>query len=224
MSPRDRIRRRAMPRIVVALSTVHAHRRLAARVRRVLGGQAVVRVYVAFDDPSSAVALLGLAERIEHRRVRLLVEPVVRRGIPDDPAADAKRRYAMVDSSRLARRSELELSRSEPLAASDTAFLAEWAASLPAAARLGFCAAAMRRVWFESDGAIRSEDFQELWREYGGNGVPSSGKALAGEQQMKRRRLYDTPVAVVHGQWHFAHERLAAIDRWLDELGWTASP
>ena len=219
MSPHDRIRRRVMPRAVVALSTVDAHRRSAARIRRALGGRAVVRLYVAFDDPSSAIALLGLVERLEHRRVRLLVEPVVRRGIPDDPAAEAKRRYAVVDSRRLARRAGLELSRSEPLAAADTAFLAEWAASLPSDDRLGFCAAAIRRVWFESDGPISVEGFQDLLED----GTPPAPPALTGEREMKRRRLYDTPVAVVHGQWHFAHERLTAIEHRLDELGWTAA-
>lgn len=224
MSPRDRIRRRVMPRAVVALSTVHAHRRWAARIRRALGGQAVVRAYVAFDDPSSAIALLGLVERMEHRRVRLLVEPVVLRGIPDDPAVDAKRRYAVVDSRRLARRAGLELSRSQPLAPGDVAFLAEWAVSLPSDARLGFCAAAIRRVWFESDGPITVEGFRDLVEEHGEGGAPPAGPALAGEREMKRRRLYDTPVAVVHGQWHFAHERLEAIDHWLDQLGWTVSP
>jgi hypothetical protein len=39
---------------------------------------------------------------------------------------------------------------------------------------------------------------------------------------MKRRRLYDTPVAVFAGQWFFAHERLPQIEYALDELGWTS--
>lgn len=223
MSLRDRIRRRVMPRLVVALSTVDAHHRAAARIRRALGRQAVVRMYVAFDDPNSAVALLGLMERVQHRRVRLLVEPVVHRGIPDDPAVEAKRRYAVVDSTRLARRAGLELSRSEPLAAGDTAFLAEAAATLPPEERLGFCAAAIRRVWFESDGRVSPESFSDLLQEHGRDEAPPASSAIPGERGMKRRRLYDTPVAVVHGQWHFAHERLAAIEHRLDELGWTAA-
>ena len=40
---------------------------------------------------------------------------------------------------------------------------------------------------------------------------------------MRRRRLYDTPAAVVGGQWFFAHERLAQIGHRLDELGWRAA-
>jgi 2-hydroxychromene-2-carboxylate isomerase len=38
---------------------------------------------------------------------------------------------------------------------------------------------------------------------------------------MDKRGLYDTPIAVVHGRWYFAHERLGQIEDWLDELGWT---
>ena len=44
------------------------------------------------------------------------------------------------------------------------------------------------------------------------------------ERLMRRRRPYDTPAAWVHGQWFFAHDRLAQIAARLDELGWTAGP
>ena len=131
MSPRDRIQRRLMPRAIVALSTVRLPGRIAATVRRSLGRSATVRLYLAFDDPYSAVALLGLAERVGGRRARLLVEPVVERGIPGDPAAERKRDYAVLDSRRLARRAGLELSRREPVSAAATAFLADWAAAIP---------------------------------------------------------------------------------------------
>jgi 2-hydroxychromene-2-carboxylate isomerase len=197
-----------MPRVVVKLSTVRAHRRAAATVRRALGGRGKVRLYVAFDDPSSAVALLGLSERLRGRRIDLIVEPVVARGIPDDPAAGAKRRYAVVDARRLARRDGRELSRTEPVPQDATAHLAHQAAALPATERTAFCVAAMRRLWFESDGPLDPVD--------AGDG------ALPGERGMRLRRLYDTPVAVVGGQWFFAHERLAQIESALDDLGWTA--
>jgi 2-hydroxychromene-2-carboxylate isomerase len=208
VSPRDALRRRVFPRAVIRLSTVRGHRRAAARVRRALGGRARIDLYVAFDDASSAVALVGLAERVAARRVRLVVEPVVARGIPGDPAAADKRRYAVSDARRLARRDGRELSRTEPVPQDATAHLAHQAAALPATERTAFCVAAMRRLWFESDGPLDPVD--------AGDG------ALPGERGMRLRRLYDTPVAVVGGQWFFAHERLAQIESALDDLGWTA--
>ena len=119
-----------IPRLIVGLSTISvaepARRARAARARR---RGACVELFVAFDDPESAVALLGLAERLAGRRAELVVEPVVERGIPGDPAVEAKRRYAIADARRLARRQRLELSRAEPLAPSETAFLAAWASA-----------------------------------------------------------------------------------------------
>jgi 2-hydroxychromene-2-carboxylate isomerase len=185
-----------------------------------------VRLFVAFDDPYSALAVLGLAERVAERRVRLLVEPVVERGIPDDPAVSDKRRYAVTDSRRLARRLGIELSRSEPVPAEATAFLAAWAASVPSAPRrAAFCVAAMRHLWFESEGPVSPEPYAALWHEHVGGSPPTAGNELAAtsESGMRRRGLYDTPVAVVHGQWFFAHERLDQIEHRLDELGWQAS-
>jgi 2-hydroxychromene-2-carboxylate isomerase len=209
--------------MVVALSGIDAPRRFGAAVRRALGGRGRVDLHVAFDDPYSAVALLGLVDRMAGRRAKLAIVPVVGRGIPDDPAADAKRRYAVVDARRLARRDGRALSRAEPLAAEATAFLARWAMAAPGdAKRTAFCAAAMRRLWFESDGPVDSEPYAALWREHVG-GEPPAGRAGDGDPRLRDRRLYDTPAAVVHGQWFFAHERLAQIEHRLDELGWTVA-
>jgi 2-hydroxychromene-2-carboxylate isomerase len=226
MSVRDRLQRRAIPRAIVALSTVRWPGRTTATVRRALGGSATVSLFVAFDDPCSAVAVLGVSDRVAHRRARLLVEPVVARGIPGDPAVADKRRYAVTDARRLACRAGLELSRTEPLAAEQTAFLAAWAASVPAGQkRAAFCVAAMRQLWFESDGPVPREHYAALWHEHAGAGPPADDGNGSGRSEgaMRRRRLYDTPVAVVHGQWFFAHERLDQIEHRLDELGWRAS-
>jgi 2-hydroxychromene-2-carboxylate isomerase len=210
-----------MPRVIVALSTVRGPARFRAVVRRALGRPGTVRLFVAFDDPSSAVAVLGLADRLATRRVELVIEPVVERGIPGDPAVEAKRRYAVVDAGRLAQRDGRSLSRTEPLDASETAFLATWAATAPAA----FTVAAMRHLWFESDGPIRREPFVALWREHAGGEPPPDGPVFdrPSERSMRRRRLYDTPVAVLGGQWFFAHERLPQIEHALDDLGWRAA-
>jgi 2-hydroxychromene-2-carboxylate isomerase len=225
VSLRDRLQRRAIPRLVVSLSTVRWPGRAAATLRRALGGHARVDLHVAFDDPYSAVALLGLVDRLAGRRAQLAVEPVVGRGIPDDPAVDAKRRYAVVDARRLARRQGLELSRSEPLEAEATAFLARWAAVAPQGVRrTAFCAAAMRLLWFASDGPVEPAPYAALWREHVGGEPPDGAAGLNGsDPRLRGRRLYDTPAAVVHGEWFFAHERLAQIEHHLDELGWTVA-
>ena len=226
MSLRDRVQRRLAPRLIVWLSGLDGRHRLGAALRRMTGRDGVVRLYFAFDDASSAVALLGLVDRLAGRRVDLLVEPVVDRGIPGDPAAGAKREYAVTDARRLLRRSELELSRTSPIDAADTAFLASWATTLaPGPRRTAFCAAAMRALWLESDGDVPRRRLEELWREHTGTEAPdgASPAPLPGERAMKRRRLYDTPTAVVHGHWYFAHERLPQIEHRLDELGWSAS-
>lgn len=226
MSVRDTLGRRVLPRLLVALSTVRWPGKTAAVLRRMLGRRARVELFMAFDDPYGAVALLGLVDRVARRKVALVVEPVVERGIPGDPAVDAKRAYAVIDARRLGRRAGLELSRTEPLAADATAFLAGWVSSVPhSPQRTAFCAAAMSRLWFCSDGPVEQRPYAALWREYLG-GEPPAGDVTAVrsiEQRMRRKRMYDTPAAAVHGQWFFAHERLGQIEHRLDELGWTAA-
>jgi hypothetical protein len=101
---RDRLQRRVIPRLVVALSTVTRPARARAALRRMLGRPGRVELYVAVDDPASAVAFVDLTERLRGRRVELDVRPVVERGIPGDPAVEAKRAYALVDARRLAAR------------------------------------------------------------------------------------------------------------------------
>lgn len=223
----DRLARHTVPDAIIALSQVTWPARAGAAARRALGRRGRVELYFAFDDAASAVAVLDLAGRTAGRDVRLLLLPVVQRGIPDDPAAGAKRRYAIVDARRLARRSGLALARIEPLAAEDTAFLAEWAAAGPAGPALNrFCVAALRRLWLETAGPPDREEYAALWREHLGGEPPANGGAEAvhtNERRMRRRGPYDTPAAWIHGQWFFAHDRLAQIGERLDGLGWTAA-
>jgi 2-hydroxychromene-2-carboxylate isomerase len=157
--------------------------------------------------------------------VELVLKPVVTRGIAGDPAVDQKRRYAIVDARRLARRTGLVLSRREPLTPESTAFLAAWAAGAPQGPALtSFCVEALRHLWFATDGTIREADYATLWRErFGGDPPAKADRVRRNERLMRRRKPYDTPAAWVHGQWYFAHDRLVQIGERLDSLGWTAS-
>jgi 2-hydroxychromene-2-carboxylate isomerase len=224
VTPADALRRRVFPRAVVALSRVDAPARLGAAARRRLGRRGRVELYVAFDDPCSAVAALDLAQRLAGHEADLELLPVVERGIADDPAVAAKRRYAIEDARRLFARSGQTLRRTEPLVAGEVAFLARWAAgAAPGAERTRFCVAALRRLWLESAGPVAVADYEPLWREAFGAQPPAADGTRAvrrNERRMVRRGPYDTPAAWVHGQWFFAHDRPAQIAARLDDLGW----
>lgn len=219
--------RRVLPRAIVALSQVSWPSRLGAATRRHLGRRGRVELFFAFDDPCSAVAVIELAERVAGRDVQLVLKPVIARGIAGDPAVEQKRGCALVDARRLARRADLALRRGAPLPAGATAFLAEWAAAAPPGLALTrFCVEALRRLWFATDGPVDPAEYAALWRERLGEEPPEAGAGRSvrrNERLMRRRGPYDTPAAFVHGQWFFAHDRLAQIGTRLDDLGWRAA-
>jgi 2-hydroxychromene-2-carboxylate isomerase len=223
LTPRDALTRRILPRVVVGLSQVDWPSRAGSAIRRRLGRPGCVELFFAFDDPCSAVAVIDLAVRVSGRDVKLVLAPVVSRGIPDDPAVDQKRRYAVTDARRLARRAGLTLTRNEPLAAKDTAFLADWAATAAQDPRLTrFCVAALRRLWFETSDTVDRGGYADLWREqFGEEPIADPDAVHRNERWMHRRKPYDTPAAWVHGRWYFAHDRLVQIGERLDGLGWT---
>ena len=211
---------------MVAVSQISWPARVGAATRRRLGRRGCVELFFAFDDPCSAIAVIDLAARVAGRDVRLVLRPVVRRGIADDPAVAQKRRYAIEDARRLGRRAGLTLSRPEPLSADSTAWLAEWAASAPQGpALIGFCVQALEQLWFATAGAVDAADYAVVWRrQFDAEPVTADARAVRrNESLMARRGPYDTPAACVHGQWFFAHDRLAQIGERLDELGWTVA-
>jgi len=219
----DTLTRRILPRTIVTLSQQDGPARVGSALRHRLHRSARVELYFAFDDPCSAVAVLDLADRLAVYDAQLVLYPVVHRGIPDDPAVDLKRTYAIEDARRLLRRSDLTLKRAEPIAPADVAFLAERVASAPQGpALVRFCVDAMRRLWLETDGPVDPTDFEPLVP-----GAPDGDRGAAAirgnERRMKRRGPYDTPAAWVHGQWFFAHDRLPQIADRLDDLGWRRS-
>lgn len=219
--PADLVARRLLPRAVVASSQLDGRARAGAALRRRLGRRGRLELFFAFDDPSSAIAVLDLAARTQGRQVRLLLRPVVRRGIPGDPAVALKRRQALLDARRLQRHVGLELRRSSVLDAQDTAFLAAWVAGGPPGPALTrFCVASLSRLW-DGDGPVEPEVHAELWRRHlGGAPRADAGAVRATERRMRLHGMYDTPAAWVHGQWFFAHDRPAQITGRLDALGW----
>lgn len=182
-----------------------------------------MELFVAFDDPNSAVALIELDRRLAGRAVDLLPYPVLERDMEGDPAVEAKRSYALIDASRIAARSGLSLSRKQPLRPEETAFLAEWVASAgPSSAVRDFAVAAARLIWLEQDGPLDRDAFAESWRLTVGGGPPAGGpeSVRPNEKRMKRRGAYAVPMAWVHGRLFFAHDRLDQICDELDLLGW----
>jgi hypothetical protein len=226
LSPRsvaDTLARRTLPRALVAASQVTLPARLAAAARRRRGERGRVELFIAFDDPCSAIAMVDLSARLATRHVDVIPMAVIDRGIEGDPAVAQKREYAVTDARRLARRAGLKLARETTLPAADTAFLAEWVDGAEAGpALLAFTVAALRRLWFESDGPIERSAFLELWREHlGSEPRPDGDGVRAAQKRMARRGPYETPAAWVAGRWYFAHDRPGQICEWLDELGWT---
>lgn len=226
-SPRQTLSRRVAPRAVVALSRVSWPARTGAFARRELHRRGRVELYFAFDDPQSAVAVLDLERRLRSRAVTLALRPVLRAGIPGDPAAEHKRHYALLDARRLASaRLGLELARGEPLEPGACAFLADWAAPAATDARVRrFCVEALRALWFEPQPReLSPAGYAQLWRAQLGSEPPPAAHGEAAvrrnERAMRLRWMYATPAAWVHGRWYFAHDRPQQICEWLDELGW----
>ncbi|MFM9139319.1 MAG: hypothetical protein ACKOQ0_04295 [Solirubrobacterales bacterium] len=227
---RDKLEREWVPRLILAVATFTLPFRLAAAARRATGRRGRVEFFFAYDEPTSAYALLELARTVRGRRVRIELVPVVHRGIEGDSALERKRAYAIVDGRRLARRIGLELGRSAPVQPQSVSFLAAWTALGPQGPALeGFAEEAMRRIWFGDDEPVDREQFASLWRERLGSeppdeGSPEAAAALrANERRMSRSGPYETPAAKIGGRWDFAQDRPRQIGAWLDQLGWRAS-
>ena len=227
---REKLEKEWVPRLILAISTFTLPFRLAAAARRAVGRKGRVELFYAYDEPTSAYALLELARTVQGRAVVIDLVPVVERGIEGDSAIDRKRAYAMVDGRRLARRLGMAMGRSEPVDPEAVRFLAAWTALGPAGPALQeFAVEAMARIWFGADGPVEREPFAALWRERLGleppdeDGEEARAAVRANEKRMTRSGPYETPAAKVGGRWDFAQDRPKQIGAWLDELGWRAS-
>ena len=212
---RDQIQRSFAPRAVVALSRMRIPRPWSRAPR--------VELYFAFDDPYAAIGLPGLLELTTDRGLDLEVYPLLERGIPDDPAAEKRRLYSVVDAKRLADRSSRRFSRREPLRVSDCAFLAAWTETArgDSAAPL-FAAAALDELWLRSDGPVVREPFEELHRRILDRTPPIDEAATRASLTRNAERLracghWESPAARIDGEWFFAHERLPQIAARLDQ-------
>ncbi|MFM9140969.1 MAG: hypothetical protein ACKOTH_10765 [Solirubrobacterales bacterium] len=227
---RDKLEKEWVPRLILRLSMVTLPFRLAAAARRATGRRGRLEFFFAYDEPTSAYALLELARTVRGRRVRIALVPVVHRGIEGDSALERKRAYAIVDGRRLALRIGLELGRSAPVEPQSVSFLAAWTALGPLGPALeGFAEEAMRRIWFGDDEPVDREQFASLGRERLGSEPPDEGSPeaaaaqRANERRMSRSGPYETPAAKIGGRWDFAQDRPRQIGAWLDELWWRAS-
>lgn len=227
---RSKLEKQWVPRLILAVSTFTLPFRLAAAARRAAGRRGRLELFYAYDEPTSAYALLETARTVQGRAVRLELVPVVERGIDGDSATGRKRAYAMVDGRRLARRLGLTMGRSEPLEPGEVSFLAAWTALGPQGPALqAFAEEAIAALWFGADGPVEREHYAALWRRHLGaeppdDRSPEAAAALsANEKRMARSGPYETPAAKIGGRWDFAQDRPRQIAGWLDELGWRAS-
>lgn len=206
----ERLRRRWLPSLVIALARRQRHRPLPRGV--------AIELYFAFDDPGAAIALPGLAALAAERAVPLRLHPLIERGIDGDPAAAARAIHAVRDADRLARRAGCRLSRSAPLRAADCAFLAEWTEALRGTpAMTPFAVAAIERLWFtETGGPPQPDDYRDLHGRLSGEPPTSADAGTRPALAANRLRLlrlghWDSPAARIGGEWFYAHERLAQI-------------
>jgi 2-hydroxychromene-2-carboxylate isomerase len=223
MSLADSIRRTIAPQLVVASSRIEWLARWNAALRRARGHSANIECYFAFDDPYAAIALPGLIKILKQRRAHLTLYPLIERGIANDPAAEARRRHAVEDSQRLARRFGKTLSRTQALTAQDCAFLAEWTQiAITDAGVVNFAAAALEQLWFQSSGPVVEHDFLTLRARYlKDRPASTAGTALTGNTaRLVKRGHWESPAVFTGGQWFLAHERLAQINDHLERLGW----
>ena len=85
------LRRAVAPRIVVATSRARRAQSWRAALRRSLGLPQTLELFFAFDDPYAAIAMPGLLRIAEAHKARLILRPLLMRGIDGDPAALQRR-------------------------------------------------------------------------------------------------------------------------------------
>ena len=219
------LRRAVAPRIVVATSRARRAQSWRAVLRRSLGLPQTLELFFAFDDPYAAIAMPGLLRIAEAHKARLILRPLLMRGIDGDPAALQRRAHAITDSRRLAQRDGRHLRRDETLQAGDCAFLAAWTAAAEHSPGVNaFAAEALAQLWFGSGDRPTAAQYITLFLKATGMPAPAMSPALEARLARNHQRLHklghwESPAVRVAGEWYFAHERLAQIDAHLGRLG-----
>ncbi len=222
----DYFRRAVMPRLLIAIFETRWPGKLRASVVRAFGGRGCIELYFAYDDPYAAIALPALHEMAARHAVRLVLYPIVERGLENDPAAEQRRRFAVTDALRLASRHGRMLTRTTPIAPDETAFLAAWTESArDCDYQADFAMLALQKLWFGSPGPVGRKAFAWLFGEVIGRTPPADESGLAmslsrNERRMVSKGFWDSPAARVDGEWFFAHERIPQIEDRLAYLGW----
>jgi len=221
--------RAALPRAILSINRTRRKSRLRAMVRRglMIGGR--VELYFAFDDPCSAIALPALVEMVAGRDVTLELYPVLEHGIKGDPDIEKRRTYSLMDARRMGKRLGREITRSEPVERRAVEFLALWAeASRDSGDMDRFCQRALARLW-SRDESPDPAIYEESYANTTGLAPPAESekedllkRIRANEKRLSRKGHWESPAALVHGQWYFAHERLDRIAERLDYLGFSA--
>jgi 2-hydroxychromene-2-carboxylate isomerase len=219
------LRRAAAPRIVVATSRWRWAQNSRAALRKTFGLRPTIELFFAFDDPYAAIAMPGLIKIAEAHKAQLKLWPLITRGIDGDPAAAQRSVHAITDSRRLAQRDGRTLFRSTPLSVHDCTFLAAWAVAAAQHPNCNaFIAAALAKLWFDSDARPTPENYAALYLSHIGAPPPAVSATHTVQLAKHNKRLHqlghwESPVALVAGEWFFAHERLQQIDARLSALG-----
>ena len=86
---RRRVTRNVVPRAAMATLDTRLPTRLREGARRVVGLRPTGELFVAFEDPCSALALRQIPDLLTEHECKIDLFPVVDHGIPNDPEAES---------------------------------------------------------------------------------------------------------------------------------------
>ncbi len=220
----DYVGKALLPRTILKIDHIKMKNRMVPTLERALGLVGKVELYFAFDDPYAAIAVPKIFKMLTNRDVEPAFYPIVRRGIENDPDLDKRRAYAMEDARRLAASLGMEIIRKEAPTSEETAFVAAWAeAGREDGDEYFFIEKALSYIWKSND-AINRENITEVYLDAFDQDPPDDfsvyeARVRKNEKRLVKKGHWESPAALVYGQWYFAHERLDQIAERLDYLG-----
>lgn len=181
-------------------------------------------LYVAFDDPYSALALETVRDLRSAPHVDFEIYPVVRRGVAGDSNSELRRAYSLRDAKRLATRRGRPIVRDELISPERVAELAYWTEAAREQGRHEeLCVALLERLWFRGKSLPDFGELYALYRQIVGSNPPKNLlryrlQVRKNETRLLRRGHWDSPSLLLEGKWYFAHERGEQIRQQLEEL------